>query len=65
LPGVHRAPREEQPDRARRTFVPAPSATPRSKIIEMTLCIVVLVTMLAAVLYAAWIGISNYSDIGV
>jgi hypothetical protein len=30
-----------------------------------TLCLVVLVAILVAVLYAAWIGIANYSRIGV
>jgi hypothetical protein len=29
------------------------------------LCLVVLLTIVIAVLYAAWIGISNYSRIGV
>jgi hypothetical protein len=30
-----------------------------------SLCVVVLVTIVIAVFYAAWIGISNYSRIGV
>jgi hypothetical protein len=30
-----------------------------------TLCAVIVVIMCAAVLYAAWIGISNFSRIGV
>ena len=30
-----------------------------------TLCIVVLLTMLVAVLYAAWISLDNFSRIGV
>ena len=29
------------------------------------LCLVVLLTIVIAVLYSAWIGISNYSRIGV
>lgn len=30
-----------------------------------TLCAVIVVLMIATVLYAAWIGISNFSRIGV
>ena len=30
-----------------------------------TLCAIIVVIMIAAVLYAAWIGISNFSRIGV
>jgi hypothetical protein len=33
--------------------------------IPRTLCVVVLVIIVAAVLYAAWIGITNYSRIAV
>ncbi len=33
--------------------------------VARTLCVVVLVIIVAAVLYAAWMGITNYSRIAV
>jgi hypothetical protein len=42
-----------------------PAATPRSHVLERVLCLVVFTVMLAAVLYAASIALSNYSRIGV
>lgn len=38
---------------------------PSPTILTRTLCIVVFVVMFAAVVYAAWIGISNFSRIHV
>jgi hypothetical protein len=45
--------------------VPGPFASSRPDTLLRALCAVVFVTMILAVIYAAWIGISNYSRIGV
>ena len=37
----------------------------RSPTLVRTLCVVVLVIMIVAVIYAMWIGVSNFSRIGV
>ncbi|HET7617347.1 MAG TPA: hypothetical protein VFK20_02470 [Vicinamibacterales bacterium] len=42
-----------------------PAATPRSHTLEKVLCLIVFTVMIAAVLYAASIALSNYSRIGV
>jgi hypothetical protein len=41
------------------------SASPGSRLLGPILCLVVLLIMIAAVLYAAWISVSNFSHIGV
>jgi hypothetical protein len=41
------------------------SPTSRSEALTRTLCVVIVVTMVAAVAYAAWISIVNFSRIGV
>jgi hypothetical protein len=38
---------------------------PMSTSLTRTLCIVVFVVMFAALIYAAWIGVANYSRIHV
>ena len=45
--------------------MPVRSAAPRSRFLEMALCVIVLIVMLVSVLYAAWISLDNYSNIGV
>jgi hypothetical protein len=47
------------------TLVVSVSATPGSRLLGPALCVVVLLIMIIAVLYAAWISLSNYSSIGV
>jgi hypothetical protein len=47
------------------TLVVSVSASPGSRLLGPILCIVVLLIMIAAVLYAAWISVSNFSNIGV
>jgi hypothetical protein len=47
------------------TAVPAVSPASRSHTLIRTLCIVVFVIMIATVIYATWIGVSNFSRIGV
>jgi len=43
----------------------AVSPASRSRTLVRTLCVVVFVTMIVAVIYAAWICVSNFSRIGV
>jgi hypothetical protein len=50
---------EEEP------LVVSVSPAPGSRLLGPTLCILVLLIMIVAVLYAAWISLSNYSSIGV
>lgn len=45
--------------------MPTPPAARPAHTLEMALCVFVLLAMLIAVFYAAWIGLSNYSRIGV
>jgi hypothetical protein len=41
------------------------SPASRAQPLTRTLCLVIVLTMVAAVVYAAWIGILNFSRIGV
>lgn len=43
----------------------AASPGSRSHTVVRTLCVVVFVIMIVAVIYATWIGVSNFSRIGV
>lgn len=43
----------------------AVSPASRSHTLVRTLCVVVFVIMIVAVIYATWIGVSNFSRIGV
>jgi hypothetical protein len=45
--------------------VAAVSPASRSLVLTRTLCVVIFVTIVIAVLYAAWIGILNFYRIGV
>jgi hypothetical protein len=45
--------------------VTAPSVTVRSHALQRALCLVVVIVVALAVIYASWIAISNFSRIGV
>jgi hypothetical protein len=45
--------------------MPSPSADPRAPVLQRALCVLVVLIMALAVLYAAWISIGNFSRIGV
>jgi len=45
--------------------MPSPSAGSRAPLLQRALCILVVLIMVVAVLYAAWISIGNFSRIGV
>jgi hypothetical protein len=45
--------------------MPSDSVTGPYAWVARALCVVVLVIIVAAILYAAWIGITNYSRIAV
>lgn len=45
--------------------MPPSSADSRAPVLERALCVVVVLIMAIAVLYAAWISIGNFSRIGV
>lgn len=47
------------------TLVVSDSATAGSRLLGPALCILVLLIMIVAVIYTAWISLSNYSSIGV
>jgi hypothetical protein len=47
------------------TFVVSLSTGSGSRLLGPALCILVLIIMIVAVLYTAWISLSNYSSIGV
>lgn len=45
--------------------MPTVSLAARSQTITRILCVVVFVTMIVGAIYAAWIGVSNFSRIAV
>ena len=45
--------------------MPSTSVDSSAPVLQRALCLIVVVIMALAVLYAAWIGIGNFSRIGV